>query len=177
LFDDTMLDKAEKFATDGGTLPGHVLAVELDSLAPATASEIEQHERPFIYHAEALARLGAPTPVVDEIERLRAQVASMAAVCEAACEWADRREHGSTPLSRLSPPGKLKIAVDAYRAGQPAQPTTVTAGTLTPAEWEALEAVRDMAAPNQFTAVLSERGDRLLVSAIDKIRAARGSRP
>jgi len=51
-----------------------------------------------------------------------------------------------------------------------AKPPAVTPETLTPEEWRALKEVRQMAAPNSFNSLLSERGDALLVSAIDKLR-------
>lgn len=180
--------------TKADTRPHHWLVVDVDACPPSTASEVEQHERPFIYHAEALARLGAPTPVVDEIERLRAENERMRAVVEAADDLCERWGLRATP-DNPGDVGRLSLALTTYRAGQPARPTPLRcawcasggqthlqssctcAGTLTPAEWEALDELRKMASPNSYSTILTARGDRLLVSAIDKIRAARGSRP
>lgn len=156
------------------------LVVDLDSLGPPTDDPAEEHERPFTYHGEALYRMGAPTPIIDELARLRTENERMRAVVDAACKWQDFPLTANDPDDVIGP---LTAAVDDYRAGTPTtqpadvEPTRdVTPGTLTPAEWSALFDLGSAIAERRVFRALDpiEEEDRraIICGAIDKLRTA-----
>lgn len=115
---------AMEYTSDRSVAYVRALVVDLDSLPPASATEVEQHESQFVYHGEWLVRQSMPTPIIDELTRLRERCAAMESVVESAEKftdaWRDNKPRSSGTL------GPLYAAVDAYRSHAQPQPQTKT---------------------------------------------------